>query len=800
MNHFSEFIFRCFKKPLKKVSSCALWPAENQGKKPFLRLENLESRLCPAVNFQFTLDSANGGFGAFPGVLVNLQEAAKLFSGFLDGNATIEVLVNVENSRPTASAAAKAAFDTGRISADGRSIFEDGTLREIRTGADPNGSTEDIDIYVNTATYLPVSYPAGAQGFDVNLTAVFVHELFHGFGINGYRDVDSKQFPSSVKSVFDELTAFGSGSDSSVLFFNGSAAKAAYGKPIPLPSLAPEKPGDPDGRWYHLGNRSGTGFDPILLNDVMEGPVYFPVFTQKDLIISEIDIAIMKDLGYKVNPRPRFTTSASTSFEAGKAGAFQFAVTGASAPTFSIASGLLPAGVVLTSNGILSGTPKIGSGGEYLITVKASSVATGPVTQVFTLKVLEGPKFTTSSKATFAYGAADTFRVSATGYPAPTFYIDSPQPPGGLAINAVTGVLSGKPYAGVYTFKVFAKNSLNSGLFQTFTLTVSKAALIIKAESKSKVYGAALPAFSATYTGLVNGDKSSVVSGLVLSTVAKNSSGVGTYKITASKGLAANYAITFVDAVLTVTKAPLTIKAENKNKVYGAALPAFSATYAGLVNGDKSSVVSGLVLSTVATLSSQVGNYKITPSKGSAANYAISFAEGILGVVKAPLKIIAANKSRLFGQANPALTVSFAGLVKGDTPNSVTGLRISTSATQSSKGGEYPITLSGATAANYVITLVNGILTINQPAMFTSKSSASFPSGKMGSFQFTVSGFPNAVFSVSNGSLPTGVTLNATTGRLTIQSTVRPGTYIFTIKANNGIGTAPVQSFTLTIA
>ena len=61
---------------------------------------------------------------------------------------------------------------------------------------------------------------------------------------------------------------------------------------------------------------------------------------------------------------------------------------------------------------------------------------------------------------------------------------------------------------------------------------------------------------------------------------------MGTYPITASGAASPNYTISYVGGTLTVTPAALTITADNKSKVYGAALPALTASYSGFVNGD----------------------------------------------------------------------------------------------------------------------------------------------------------------------------------------------------------------------
>src|SRR2546422_152103 len=148
------------------------------------------------------------------------------------------------------------------------------------------------------------------------------------------------------------------------------------------------------------------------------------------------------------------------------------------------------------------------------------------------------------------------------------------------------------------------------------TLTAPKPPLPITADSKSKVYGAAVPSLTATYTGFVNGEtETDLDTPVTLSTTAAASSNAGTYPITASGAADANYTITHVNGTLTVTKAPLTITADDKSKVYGAALPALTATYTGFVNGDTvASLDTPVTLSTAATASSNAGTYAISAS------------------------------------------------------------------------------------------------------------------------------------------------------------------------------------------
>ncbi|MHA7128113.1 MBG domain-containing protein [Algoriphagus namhaensis] len=243
---------------------------------------------------------------------------------------------------------------------------------------------------------------------------------------------------------------------------------------------------------------------------------------------------------------------------------------------------------------------------------------------------------------------------------------------------------------------------------------ITKKTLTITAEDKSKIYGEANPALTFTYSGLVNGD-SKVTTEPGIATTATASSSVGEYPITLSGGSDANYAINLVNGTLTIGKKSLTITAEDKSKIYGEANPALTFTYSGLVNGD-TKVSTEPSVATTATVSSSVGYYPITLTGGSDANYAINLVNGTLTIGKKDLTITAEDKSKIYGEANPALTFTYSGLVNGDT-QVTTEPSIATTATVSSSVGYYPITLTGGSDANYAINLVNGTLTIGKKSL-----------------------------------------------------------------------------------
>ena len=200
-------------------------------------------------------------------------------------------------------------------------------------------------------------------------------------------------------------------------------------------------------------------------------------------------------------------------------------------------------------------------------------------------------------------------------------------------------------------------------------LTVNPATLTITANNDSKTYGT-LKTFSGTAfteTGLVTANGDTITGVTETSTGAAASATVGTYNIVSSAATGnrlSNYTITYRPGTLLVTPAPLVITANSANKMYGAPLPALSASYTGFVNGDgPASLAVRPALATTASASSPVlpGGYAIMASGARDPDYAISYRPGTLLITPAPLTITANSASMFQGAAVPPLSVSYSG-------------------------------------------------------------------------------------------------------------------------------------------
>lgn len=205
--------------------------------------------------------------------------------------------------------------------------------------------------------------------------------------------------------------------------------------------------------------------------------------------------------------------------------------------------------------------------------------------------------------------------------------------------NGKTVIASGLGLSGTN-----AENYILASTSATNTANISTATLTVTANNTNRVYGAANPLFTASYSGFVNGENTSVLSGAPSVTSSATVSSVvgGPYAIRATQGTlgAANYTFNFVNGNLTVTPATLTVSADNQSRSYGTTNPVLTANYNGFVNGETTNVLGGSpALSTTAVSNSPPGAYTIQIAAGtlSATNYVFTFDNGTLTVHSLPL-------------------------------------------------------------------------------------------------------------------------------------------------------------------
>jgi hypothetical protein len=277
-------------------------------------------------------------------------------------------------------------------------------------------------------------------------------------------------------------------------------------------------------------------------------------------------------------------------------------------------------------------------------------------------------------------------------------------------------------------------------------LTIAPFELIVTPDNNSRVYGAQNPTLTGQISGVQNGD---LISATYSSSAATNSP-PGTYLIIPElldpNGKLTNYSVTTNNGTLSVLAAPLVVSVNNAARAYGSTNPPFSANLSGFVNGEDSSVLAGaLHYFTSAEPSSPIGDYVISASGLDSSNYSLTFSNGTLTVMTAPLSVNVDNQARLYGAANPPLTGSITGLQNAD---DITA-NYSTAADTNSPTGNYTINVGLTDPAgklpNYSVVTNVGTLTVGPAPLLVAVNNSSRAYGHTNPlFSSTFIGFVNS--------------------------------------------------------
>ncbi len=352
------------------------------------------------------------------------------------------------------------------------------------------------------------------------------------------------------------------------------------------------------------------------------------------------------------------------------------------------------------------------------------------------------------------------------------------------------------------TLTLGGANAGNYSITQPTGLTgnITTAALTITGlTGNNKTYDATTSASLSgipAYSGLQNGETFSV-SGTVSATFATKT--VGTTKAITVTGYTApssNYSISQPTGLTgNITVASLTISSPGvNNKTYtGTNTATLTGTLSGVLGSDAVTLnlsgtfasvnaATGISVTSTSSLSgTDAGNYTLTQPTGLTAN-----------ITQVALTATADDKSKNQGAANPSLTISYSGFVNSETVAVITAPSISTTAVTGSPVGTYPISLSGGSATNYSISLVNGTLTVSVPTV----SIVTFDfAGIAGSETTSGSNYNDANIGASTISRGAGLTSSANADRFnavnwdatSIASAVSGNNYMeFTITPNSG--------------
>ncbi|WP_433985316.1 MBG domain-containing protein [Tunturiibacter empetritectus] len=325
--------------------------------------------------------------------------------------------------------------------------------------------------------------------------------------------------------------------------------------------------------------------------------------------------------------------------------------------------------------------------------------------------------------------------------------------PGTYAYTPAAGVV---PAVGTIPLKVvFTPTNPNFGTAtKTVNLVVTKQALLFTANNETVVYGTAVPPYTYSVTGYVNGDTAATAftGNPSLTTTPAAPTAAGTYTITPATGSLAssNYSLTFATGSLTITKATPGINWSNPaNITYGTALVQSStgqlnATVSGSIPGTFSySPAAGTVL----PAGPQTLTVTFTPTDTT--DYTTATASVQIIVNQRNLTVTASSYTIPYGTADPAYAATITGFATGDTQaNSTTGTpSLTTNPAAPSAPNTYTITAAPGTLAstNYTFTYAPGTLTITKGTLTVTAGNATRVYGSANpTFSATATGAVNS--------------------------------------------------------
>ena len=510
--------------------------------------------------------------------------------------------------------------------------------------------------------------------------------------------------------------------------------------------------------------------------------------------------------------------------------------------TWTLASGTLPGGLTLSSEGVISGTPT--ASGTFSFTISASNgtdtdskgmsivIASAP-------SVPAAPEITSGTLANGTAGTAYSETLTVTGITSPSWSVKAGSSlPSGLSLST-GGAISGTPtVAGTFPFTVTVTGTGGSAEKQLFIYVAAAPAGPAAPEitSGTLANGTVGTAYSQTLTSNVTGSVtwsvkagSSLPSGLILSAAGA---------ITGTPTVAGTFPFT-------VTASNGSVTAEKQLFIYVAAGPAGVAgpeiTSGTLANGTVGTAYSETLTSTVTgSVTWSVRSGSLPNGLSLSASGAITGTPTVAGTF--PFTVRASNGSdtaekQLFiyiaalpaGPAAPEITSGT--LVNGTagtaysqtlTVTGITspswsvkagsslpaGLSLSTAGVISgtpTTAGTFPFTVTvtgtGGTAEKqlfiYVAAGPAGPATPTGPAI---SSGSLFGAGIVGtsySQTLTADGITAPIWSIQSGSLPGGLTLSS--GGIIFGTPTASGTFNLTVRAANGGNTAD-RALTIVIA
>jgi autotransporter-associated beta strand protein len=553
-----------------------------------------------------------------------------------------------------------------------------------------------------------------------------------------------------------------------------------------------------------------------------------------------------------VNQPLSFTSAATTTLAAGQSRTFTIKTAGFPFPQITPATAL-PTGVTLTDNhngtATLSVSATAATGTDTLSFLAHNGINPDATQNNVRLTVVKAPSFTGPTAITFTANQVVpiTMIAASPGVPNTTPTITktgaSALPPGvTFSVSNGSVTFTGKPTAGgTYPVTFTASNGVSQST-EVVTFTVDQPPSITSGASAKLVVGQPAVTFTVKTGGFPGATIASpdLPAGVtltpgptpgtaILTATATAATGTSSVTFTAHNGFGAdatqrNFKLTIVKAPSFTGGTSVTFTANTTGT------PLTFGTSLGVPNNVPTITKTG-TLPTGVTFSVKNGSVTISgkPAVGTGGSYPVTFtasngvaktSETVTVIVdQAPKIVSAASAGFVVGQSStftikttgfPFPTITTASMLPAGValvPGS-NGTAMLVGIPGSGAGGTYNVTLvaHNGIGADFNQTLT---LTVKQSPVFTNVTfsgpgtiGATFTRGQMNSVTFTTNA-PTAKLTLA-GTPPSGITFTpGPNGTATLsgiaRTTVRPGSYLLLVTANDGTNPPALQLFTLVI-
>ena len=496
---------------------------------------------------------------------------------------------------------------------------------------------------------------------------------------------------------------------------------------------------------------------------------------------------------------------------------------GTGASTFAVTAGSLPTGLSLNaSTGAITGTPTSAATFNFTITATDTVAATGSRAYSVTVSPAAALSIAPASLPATTSGLAYSQTATASGGTASYSYaVTAGSLPTGLLLNTATGTISGtSSTAGSFNFTITATDSFGATGSRAYTVVVNAPIAVNPAslpattqgvgysQSVSSSGGTGAVAFAVTAGTLPTGLSLNVASGAIAGT--PSAAGTFNFTITATDTLGATGSRAYtvvVGAALAVNPATLpngTVGIGYSQTIIstgGTGTVTFSISAGALPGGLSLNTASGALTGTPSSASTFSFTVVATDSVGATGSraYSVTINSGVaVGPATLPASTLGVAYSQsitaIGGNGTYTFSVSAGALPAGLALNASTGALTGTA----TANGTFNFTVTAtdglaATGSRAYSLLINAAIAI---------SPASLPGGTVGgAYNQTLSaagGTGAKTFAVTAGTLPTGVTLNATTGVISGTPTTAT-TSNFTVTATDTVGATGSRAYSVAI-